>query len=227
MKKSLITIGLATTLIVGGTAIYSANQNPLKNKNISYTQTLKTSQTQKNILTNNSTITNIANLSKKTTTSSSLNNSETYARLQEIVNKTSDKNTAFITNLDDYKIINGHKYYNVYEYYIGEKSKDWICNGNYSNFIGARYLDVDGHGLNKQFNQSFPNKSLAQKKEYLEMLAKQFSKYIPNNSSKISIDMNKKIDFEGYQCYFVTIGSKSFYMTPAGFIYINKQQSFY
>ena len=166
-------------------------------------------------------------ITKPKTTNLQLSDSQIYARLKNTVTKTSMKNTAFVTNLNDYKVVNGKKYYNVYEYYVGNKSNNWVFNGNYSNFIGARYLDIDGEGLNTQFIQDFKNISTTQKKSYIKSLATQFASYFPNNSSNISVDMSKNVNFEGYTCYLVHIGDNSFYMTPAGFIYIPKKQSFY
>ncbi|MGL5068037.1 MAG: hypothetical protein ACRC6T_09530 [Sarcina sp.] len=160
-------------------------------------------------------------------TNSQLSNSQIYARLKQIVMKTSSKGTGFVTNLNDYKLINGKKYFNVYEYCVGNKSNDWVSNGNHSNFIGARYLNVDGKGLNTQFVQNFKDYSTSEKEASIKKLATQFASYFPVNSSKISVDMKKTLNFEGYNCYLVHMGNKSFYMTPSGFIYINKNQAFY
>lgn len=156
-----------------------------------------------------------------------LTNSQIYARLKTIINKTSGKRVAFVTNLNDYKIVNGKKYYNLYEYSIGNKSNDWSFKGNYSNFIGAKYMDIDGDVLQTQFIQNFKNTSLRTKKEYIQNLIDQFAEYFPSINGNISIDMSKTMNFEGYHCYLVHFGIHNIYITPAGFIYIDKKNSFY
>ncbi|MGL4991725.1 MAG: hypothetical protein ACRC57_11290 [Sarcina sp.] len=156
-----------------------------------------------------------------------LSPAQTYSNIVAALKKFSKPNTAFVTNLNNYHIVNGTKYYNVYEYIVGNKNESWNFDGNYSNFLGAFYVSANGQVLNMQFNQNYSNLSNSQKEAQILEVANQFVSYLPNQAGNISVDMSKTLNFEGYQCYLVHYGNNSFYMNPSGYIYVNKNQVFY
>lgn len=158
-----------------------------------------------------------------TTIASSNFDSATYSKIQALAGP----ETAFVTNLNSYKVVNGVKYYNVYQYSINKDSNGWVYDGNYSNFIGARYMSTSGSSLNNQYVQDFSALTESQKKSTLYNLATEFTGYFPQYTGSISVDMNKTKDIDGYHCYLINWGNKSFYINLAGYIFVNKSQSFY
>lgn len=224
-------IAPVSTDVTKTTTVHTQSNNNTLNKTQDETQQPKVSK--KNTINT----TNINNDSSKVSpkiildknsskTSNNLSDAKIYSKLKIANEKSGEKGTAITCNLNDYKIINGDRYYNVYEYSVSNKDNDWVYNGNYSDFLGAKYMDVNGNQLNTQFVQDFSNFSTVQKKEEILSLAKQFTNNFDYRGN-ISVDMSKIINFDGYECYLVNWGTKSFYMNPAGFIYINKSQSFY
>lgn len=194
-----------------------------------------------NINQNNNNINNNAtqnqNTSNKTPQNTNLceskaifnNNSSGSNLIFSTLQKSNKKNmstASIVVNTNDYKIINGTKYYNVYEYLLKKSSKDWSSNGNYSKSIGALYMNENGKILSNQYIQNFNELSVAQKKEQIMLVAKEFISYF-NYNGPITINMNKSVTFEGYTCYLVTFGDNTFYISPAGFVYISKNQKFY
>lgn len=166
---------------------------------------------------------NNENTLNATTINSSTFNSSVFNQIKTLANP----GTAFVANLNSYKIVNGVKYYNVYQYSIDKSSKGWVYDGNYSNFIGARYMSVTGALLNNQYIQNFDSLTNSQKKSTLYNLAKQFTSYFPEYNASINVDMNKTKDVDGYHCYLINWGKRSFYINLAGYIFVNKSQSFY
>lgn len=200
------------------------------------TSTNSTSKTSSNTKSDSNT-TNVSNntpsasssLEESEATFDNNNNSSspaTFSALQAQNKKYAPANTAIVTNLNDYKIVNGKKYYNIYEYKIGDSASDWVFDGNHSNFLGAKYMNVNGDVLNNQYVQNFSSLTTSEKATQIQNVANQFVGYF-NYDGPVKVHMDKQINFDGYTCYLVTFGNKSFYMNPAGFIYINKSQSFY
>lgn len=204
-----------------------ANSQSLNNNNNnsnSDNDNNKNTSTQPNNSTNQNT--NNSNTSQKGYTEN-LSPAQTYSNIVASLKKFSKPNTAFVTNLNNYHLVNGVKYYNVYEYVVGNKKESWNFDGNYSNFLGAFYVSANGKVLNTQFNQDYSNLSTSEKKAQILEVANQFISYLPNQSGSLSVDMSKTHNFEGYECYLVNYGENSFYMNPSGYIYVSKDQVFY
>ena len=229
-----------TTSNVNNAAINTNSENTnITNKNtpikVSSTNQSKSSNLDNNTKnntdnkkTNNTNNTNLSDNSEANYTPTPLTSEqqENYSKLQSIALKAKPNGTAFITNLNNYKVIDGTKYYNLYEYNIGKDSEHWVYDGNYSNFVGAFYVSPSGKKLGTQYVQDFSNLDNQQKYSQLYQLATEFTSYF-SEAGSIKVNLNKTKDIDGYHCYLINWGDKSFYLSLTGYIYIDKSQAFY
>ncbi len=211
------------------------NSNPENNNIANKDTTIKTSNTNQNTSsnldnkkTNNTNNSNLSDNSEPSYTPTPLTSEqqENYNKLQSIALKNKPNGTAFITNLNNYKVIDGTKYYNLYEYNIGKDSEHWVYDGNYSNFVGAFYVSPSGKKLGTQYIQDFSDLNDQQKYSELYQLATEFTSYFSGDGS-IKVNLNKTKDVDGYHCYLINWGDKSFYLSLTGYVYIDKSQAFY
>lgn len=210
------------------TTIKTSNTSQSTNSNLDNNSKSNISNSTDTKKTNNTNNSNLSDNSDPSYTPTPLTSEqqENYSKLQSIALKNKPNGTAFITNLNNYKVIDGTKYYNLYEYNIGKDSEHWVYDGNYSNFVGAFYVSPSGKKLGTQYVQDFSDLNDQQKYSELYQLATEFTSYFSGDGA-IKVNLNKTKDVDGYHCYLINWGDKSFYLSLTGYVYIDKSQAFY